>query len=83
MGTEFNGRVAVITGAGNGLGRAYAMSLASEGALVVVNDIGATLENGALRYSADATVAEITAAGGSAVSSLDSVPHPRVRAILF
>jgi NAD(P)-dependent dehydrogenase (short-subunit alcohol dehydrogenase family) len=76
MGTEFNGRVAVITGAGNGLGRAYAMSLASEGALVVVNDIGATLENGALRYSADATVAEITAAGGSAVSSLDSVATP-------
>jgi NAD(P)-dependent dehydrogenase (short-subunit alcohol dehydrogenase family) len=73
MSTEFNGRVAVITGAGNGLGRAYALSLAREGAFIVVNDIGTTADDGELRHRADATVAEILSAGGKAVASRDSV----------
>ena len=73
MNKEFDGRVAVITGAGNGLGRAYARSLAREGAVIVVNDIGTTSENGELRHTADATVAEILLAGGKAIASRDSV----------
>jgi NAD(P)-dependent dehydrogenase (short-subunit alcohol dehydrogenase family) len=73
MSTEFRGRVAVITGAGNGLGRTYARALAREGALVVVNDIGTTYDHGELRYSADATAAEIVSAGGTAVASRNSV----------
>lgn len=60
---RFDGRVAIVTGAGGGLGRAYALELARRGALVVVNDIG----------GADAVVAEIADMGGVAVSSHDSV----------
>ncbi|HUR23927.1 MAG TPA: SDR family NAD(P)-dependent oxidoreductase [Acidimicrobiales bacterium] len=62
---RFDGRVAVITGAGGGLGRAYARLLAARGAHVVVNDVD---EEGAA-----ATVDEITAAGGTAVIDLNSV----------
>ena len=61
----FQGRVAIITGAGNGLGRTYALDLARRGAAVVVNDIG--------KESADQVVAEIKAAGGKAVANYDSV----------
>ena len=71
---RFDGRVAVITGAGRGLGRSYALLLASRGAKVVVNDIGVT------RYGAEPdagpaqdVVNEITAAGGEAVANTDSV----------
>ncbi|WP_419924483.1 SDR family NAD(P)-dependent oxidoreductase [Candidatus Poriferisocius sp.] len=65
---RFEGRTAVVTGAGQGLGRAYALLLAERGAQVVVNDIVAEV--------ADAVVAEITAAGGAALADHHSVTTP-------
>lgn len=74
---EFQDRVAVITGAGGGLGRAYATLLASRGAAVVVNDIGGTVHGkGSGTESADAVVAEIEADGGTAVAEYSSVADP-------
>ena len=74
---SFEDRVAVVTGAGGGIGRAHATALASRGARVVVNDRGATLDGEALPSSpAQAVVDEIEAAGGSAVLSTDSVSDP-------
>ncbi|WP_299564405.1 SDR family NAD(P)-dependent oxidoreductase [uncultured Mycolicibacterium sp.] len=71
---RFDGRVAVITGAGRGLGRAYALLLAERGAAVVVNDAGVTLTgDGADPGPAEAVAAEIRAAGGRAVACTDSV----------
>jgi NAD(P)-dependent dehydrogenase (short-subunit alcohol dehydrogenase family) len=71
---DFRGRAAVVTGAGNGLGRSYAMALAERGAAVVVNDFGCRPDgNGAATRPADDVVAEITAAGGAAVASYESV----------
>jgi NAD(P)-dependent dehydrogenase (short-subunit alcohol dehydrogenase family) len=67
-------RVVVVTGAGRGLGRSYALYLAAEGARVVVNDIGAGLHGEDEASSvADDVVAEIRAAGGQAVASTGSV----------
>ncbi|HIE22019.1 MAG TPA: SDR family oxidoreductase [Acidimicrobiia bacterium] len=71
---SFDGQVAVITGAGGGLGRTYALELARRGARVVVNDLGSTVDgSGASASAADQVVAEITEAGGEAVASYDSV----------
>ncbi len=71
---RFDNRVAVITGAGRGLGRAYALLLASRGARVVVNDIGVTRYGEAPDSSpAQDVVNEIRAAGGEAVANTDSV----------
>jgi len=71
---RFDKRVAVITGAGRGLGRSYALLLASRGAKVVVNDIGASMTgNGVDAGPAQAVVNEIKAAGGDAVACTDSV----------
>jgi NAD(P)-dependent dehydrogenase (short-subunit alcohol dehydrogenase family) len=74
---RFDGRVAVVTGAGRGLGREYAILLASRGASVVVNDIGGNLTGvGSDTGPADEVVAEISAAGGAAVASTVSVATP-------
>ena len=71
---RFDGRVAVVTGGGRGLGRSYAMLLASLGAKVVVNDPGGGLtDDGTDAGPADDVVREIAAAGGQAVASADSV----------
>ena len=68
---DFNGRVAIVTGAGNGLGRDYALSLAARGARVVVNN-RAGVDAKELR-SADLVVEQIRAAGGTAVANYDTV----------
>jgi NAD(P)-dependent dehydrogenase (short-subunit alcohol dehydrogenase family) len=71
---RFDGRVAVVTGAGRGLGRSYAMLLASRGAKVVVNDPGGSLAGEGMDAApADHVVGEITAAGGQAVACTESV----------
>lgn len=71
---DFFDKVAVITGAGGGLGRAYALLLASRGAKVVVNDLGGSAGGeGASTRAADRVVDEIRAAGGVAVANYDSV----------
>ncbi len=77
MTIRYDGRVAVITGAGNGLGRSHALLLAERGAKVVVNDLGGSVEGkGGSHSAADAVVAEIRAAGGEAVANYDSVATP-------
>jgi NAD(P)-dependent dehydrogenase (short-subunit alcohol dehydrogenase family) len=74
---RFDDRVAVVTGAGRGLGRSYALLLASRGARVVVNDTGGSLTgDGVDAVPADEVVREIKAAGGEAVASTDSVATP-------
>lgn len=71
---RFDGRVAIITGAGNGLGKDYALELARRGAKVVVNDLGGSGSGqGASHNAADLVVAEIRDAGGEAVANYDSV----------
>src|SRR5262245_64330778 len=74
---RFDGRAAVITGAGGGLGKTYALELARRGASVVVNDLGGSSDGrGGSSSMADATVKEITEAGGKAVANYDSVATP-------
>lgn len=70
----FDGRVAVVTGAGRGLGRTYALELARRGARVVVNDLGGAVDGtGKSTSAADVVVEEIVEAGGEAVANHDSV----------
>src|SRR5262249_50610291 len=74
---EFTGQAVVVTGAGRGLGRLYAIELARRGAAVVVNDIGGTMHGeGSDPTVADRVVEEIERAGGVAVASHDSVAFP-------
>jgi NAD(P)-dependent dehydrogenase (short-subunit alcohol dehydrogenase family) len=73
----FDGKVAVVTGAGGGLGRAHALELAHRGALVVVNDLGGSVDGtGADQTPAQKVVDEIRAAGGEAIPNFDTVSTP-------
>jgi NAD(P)-dependent dehydrogenase (short-subunit alcohol dehydrogenase family) len=74
---DFTDQVAIVTGAGRGLGRLYALELARRGASVIVNDLGGTMHgDGSDASIADQVVAEIEGAGGTAAASHDSVASP-------
>ena len=74
MAKRLAGKVAIVTGAGRGIGRGEALALASEGARVVVNDLGGSVDgSGAGTSPADGVVAEIKRLGGEAVANYDSV----------
>lgn len=81
---RFDGKVVIVTGAGNGLGRAYALQIAERGGKVVVNDLGgATDGKGNDQAAAQKVVAEIKAKGGDAVANFDSVATPEGGANIF
>jgi NAD(P)-dependent dehydrogenase (short-subunit alcohol dehydrogenase family) len=74
MTIRFDGKVAIVTGAGGGLGRAHALELAARGAKVVVNDLGGAVDGtGGNSQAAESVVAEIKAAGGTAIANGASV----------
>ena len=74
MGMDFTGRIAVVTGAGGGLGKQHALALAARGAKVLVNDLGGVLDgSGGSPVAAQQVVDEITAAGGVALANGASV----------
>lgn len=74
MNLDFKGRVAIVTGAGGGLGRQHALALAARGAKVVVNDLGGARDgSGGSLSAAESVVAEIRAAGGEAIANGASV----------
>ena len=71
---RFDGKVAIVTGAGGGLGRQHALELARRGAKVVINDLGGSMDgSGGSSAAAEAVVAEIKAAGGEAIANGASV----------
>ena len=77
MGDRLKGKVAVITGAGRGIGRGHALLFAAEGAKVMVNDLGGAADGtGAAKGPADEVVEEIKKAGGEAIANYDSVTTP-------
>jgi len=78
MSLRFDGQVAIVTGAGNGLGKSYALELARRGCKVVVNDLGGGFKGekaGSGKHVADLVVEEIKANGGTAVANYDSVEN--------
>jgi len=76
MTIRFDGRVAIVTGAGNGLGRSHALGLAARGAKVVVNDLGAARDGtGGSPSAAEAVAQEIRAHGGEAIANAANVAH--------
>lgn len=77
MSIRFDGQVAIVTGAGNGLGRSHALELARRGARVVVNDLGGARDgSGASLSAAESVVAEIEALGGEAIADGANVTDP-------
>src|SRR6478672_3383586 len=71
---SLDGRVAIITGAGRGIGREHALYFAAEGAKVVVNDLGGSpIGEGSDRTAAEEVVAEIETMGGEAIANADDV----------
>lgn len=73
---SFEGRVAIVTGGGGGIGRAHALELAKRGCALVVNDLGGDVAGrGGSARMADSVAAEIVAAGGKAIASHDSVAY--------
>ena len=71
--SDFEGKVVIVTGAGNGLGRAHALAFAEHGAKVVVNDLGGTLDGSGDGDAADLVVEEIKSNGGEAIANKASV----------
>ncbi|HLJ64713.1 MAG TPA: SDR family NAD(P)-dependent oxidoreductase, partial [Stellaceae bacterium] len=84
MTLQFTNRVAIVTGAGNGLGRAHALALASRGARIVVNDLGGARDgSGGSQAAAGKVVDEIRAKGGEAIADGASVTDfPAVEAMV-
>ena len=70
---RFDGRVAIVTGAGGGLGRSHSLALATRGAMVLVNDVGGAVDGSGSSSAAQHVVDEITALGGAAAANHDSV----------
>ena len=83
MSVSFRNRVAIVTGAGNGLGRSHALALAKRGAKVIVNDLGGTRDGaGASLSTAESVVEEIRKAGGEAIADGASVTDERAIAAM-
>jgi NAD(P)-dependent dehydrogenase (short-subunit alcohol dehydrogenase family) len=76
MTIRFDDRVAIVTGAGNGLGRCHALGLAARGAKVVVNDAGGAVDGTGRSAAAERVVAEIAAAGGIAIADTTDITDP-------
>ena len=78
MSYRFDGKVAIVTGAGHGLGRSHALELARRGAKVVVNDLGGNIDGtGGSSEAARSVVEEIKAMGGQAIANGGSVADPQ------
>src|ERR1700679_2075491 len=73
MSRMLEGKVAIVTGAGHGIGRGHALELAKHGATVVVNDLGSGVDGTGARRDADVVVAKIVEKGGTAVANYGDV----------